>query len=92
MAPEVLRNIVTVLGVFDAITLIEPDAEIDQATHEGAERPVRIAGPDDLGTTRRAGQTMHRERILPSADKACQLTDFSDAWTAFLVDSADVVA
>src|SRR5207245_7529063 len=83
MAPDVLRNIVRMLDIVDAISLVEPDAEVDQAADEGTERTMRIAGPDHVGLARRTRQTMHRERIVPSADKACQLTDFSRAWASF---------
>src|SRR3989440_10921679 len=40
MVPVVLRNIVLALFLRDAIALVEPHAEIDQAAGERAERPV----------------------------------------------------
>src|SRR5919108_751281 len=88
MVPVVLRNIVFALLLRDSIAFVQPDAQIDQAAGERAERPVRIAVPrgalparracDLLFARRRADvlRSRHPVRIVPAADKPCQLNDF----------------
>jgi hypothetical protein len=80
------------LPLVDTIPFIEPDAEIDEPTDERAERAVRIAEPYDLGVAGGASEAMHRVGIVLSAHKACQLTDFPDAWESFPIDSPDALA
>jgi len=92
MAPDVLRNIVGMVRFVDTITFIEPHTEVDQSADEGAKRAVRIAEPDDIGMTGRTREAVHREGIVLSAHKPCQLTDFPDACESFPIDSADTVA
>src|SRR5262249_7642951 len=92
MAPQVLRNIVGMLRFVDTITFTEPHAEIDQSADERAERTVGIAEPDDIGMAGRAREAMHREGIVLSAHKACQLTDFPDACESFPINSPDTLA
>ena len=92
MAPEVLRNIVGMVRFVDTITFVEPHAEDDQPADEGAKRTVRIAEPNDIGMAGRAREAMHREGIVLSAHKACQLTDFPDACESFPIDSPDTLA
>src|SRR5215813_13248256 len=55
MVPVVLRNIAIALVLRDAVSLVEPDAEIDQAAGERAERPVGVALPRGALPARGAG-------------------------------------
>src|SRR5438034_5034786 len=62
MVPVVLRNIVLVVLLRDAIALVEPHAEIDQAAGERAERPVRVPVPRGALPARRAGDFLFAPR------------------------------
>src|SRR2546425_8375489 len=62
MVPVVLRNIVLALVLRDAIALVEPHAEIDQAAGERAEWPVRVALPHGALAARRAGDVLRARR------------------------------
>src|SRR5919201_6684177 len=62
MVPVVLRNIALAPLLLDAIPLVEPDAQIDQAAGERAERPVRIAMPRGALPARRAGDFLFARR------------------------------
>src|SRR2546428_6449171 len=54
IAPLVLRNIVARGVGGKAMTLIEPRAEVDQPAGQRTEGTLRICGPVDGGSTRRA--------------------------------------
>src|SRR6476661_2786296 len=64
MEPVVLRNTrgFVVVGRLrhDAIALIEPDPEIDEAAAQRAERAIRIAVPGRRHAAARTGHTRHR--------------------------------
>src|SRR2546422_2841823 len=62
MVPVVLRNIVLALFLRDAIALIEPHAEIDQAAGGRAERPVRVPVPRGALPARGAGDVAFARR------------------------------
>src|SRR2546421_3997943 len=68
IAPDVLRNIVVgrrrLVGSFgrNAITLVEPAAEVDQAAGQRAERTMRIPLPRRARAAGGAGDVRHRGR------------------------------
>src|SRR5690349_7861057 len=72
--PDVLRNtvgggLVAVGLALDAIALVEPDTEVDQAAAQRAERAVRIAGPRRAPAAGRTGHLGHRpESYWPCAN------------------------
>src|ERR671936_1364508 len=87
IVPVVLRNIALAFRLRNAVPVVEPDAQIDQAAGERAEGPVRIVLPRRAVPARRAGHFLFARRravlrsrhpvwIVPAADKACQLNDF----------------
>src|SRR5919197_6143772 len=55
IVPVVLRNIALAFRLRNAVPVVEPDAQIDQAAGERAERPVRIARPRGALPARWAG-------------------------------------
>src|SRR5215470_2565099 len=54
MVPVVLRNIVLALVLRNPVALVEPDAEVNQAAGQRAERPVWITVPRGPLSARRA--------------------------------------
>jgi len=51
-----LRRVLAKTRARNAISLLDPDAEIDEAAGERAEGPVRIAAPDDGGAAARTAR------------------------------------
>src|SRR5437867_2914624 len=99
IAPEVLRNIVAILGG-DPVSLVEPYAEVDEPAGERTERAIRIALPGGLGSAGRArhaalprptsdGLVVHRGCIVLAADKACQLAPLSSRVGGFALTALD---
>src|SRR5438128_993951 len=79
MVPVVLRNIVFALRLRDAIAFVEPDAQIDQTAGERhATRRCRHVGQVTSCLRGVAPTSPQRTsgRIVPAADKPCQLNDF----------------
>jgi hypothetical protein len=89
-----LPNIVgLVVGRHD-VTLVEPDAEIDETAGERAEWPLRVVPPGRRPPARRAphrdvGVGGHVTRIVLIADKACQRADLARTPGMFAVDTLD---
>src|SRR3989454_4094942 len=63
IAPEVLRNIVVALLDRDAVSRVEPHAEIDEPAGERAERAIRVALPEGPGS---AGRARHAALARPT--------------------------
>src|SRR5438093_10747159 len=64
IAPEVLRNIVPILGG-DPVSLVEPYAEVDEPAGERTQRAIRIALPGGLGS---GGRARHAALPPPTSD------------------------
>src|SRR5687767_10080522 len=60
--PVVLRNIVRRLRL-DAISLVEPEPEIDEAARQAAEGAVRVVLPRDGRTASRAAYAARPRRV-----------------------------
>ena len=92
-----LPNIVGRVVVRHDIPLVEPDAEIDEAAVERAERALRVVAPGCRPPARRAAHRSlsvggHLTRIVLIADKACQRADLARTLGMFAVDVSTDVA
>src|SRR5438874_10189359 len=73
IVPVVLRNIVLPLGLRNAIALVEPDAQVDQAAGERAEGPVLVVVPRGALPACRTGHFLfawRRSNVLRSRHPA----------------------
>jgi hypothetical protein len=61
--PDVLRNIVRRIRL-DAILFVEPPAEVDEATCQSAEGPMRVVLPVDGRTARRTTIAVRSPRAV----------------------------